>query len=418
MNRLDLDLQLQVRDEDEGDGRTLHGRIVPYGVEVETVNGRESFAPGVFADTDPADVVLLWQHDPGQPLGRASEITDEADGAYATFRLADTDRAREAATLTRDGIVRGLSVGFENGTYRTARGVRVHTSARLRETSLVTFPAYPSAAVLAVRERKDNPMPDTAADTPEAVPEVVPEVVQPDLAELEARMDTRLETMTRELRNQIAGINTPEVAAPMTLHRALAELLVTVAKAPGEKRALADVIGTAPGNASGLIRDSWVSELIGILNTLRPLFSAAGTVGFPASGYGLAFPRIVQHTLVGPRGAEKTEIPSRELIVDAVNYPMEWLAGGVDVALELIAQSDPSVVEVVVSDLMDQYAGVSETRFAVATLAAATAGGAVLPTADWAAFSAAVIATSAEINAATGAPGDRLALTTADWQAV
>jgi hypothetical protein len=97
---------------------------------------------------------------------------------------------------------------------------------------------------------------------------------------------------------------------------------------------------------------------------------------------------------------------------------MEWFAGGVDVALELIAQSDPSVLEVVTSDLMDQYANATETEFVADTEAAATVGGAVLPTADWGAFSAAVIATSAEIRAATGVPGDRLALTTASWQAV
>jgi hypothetical protein len=97
---------------------------------------------------------------------------------------------------------------------------------------------------------------------------------------------------------------------------------------------------------------------------------------------------------------------------------MEWFAGAVDVSLELISQSDPSVVEVIATDLIDQYAVVTEAEFAVDVIAAATAGGAVLPTATWAAFAAAVIGESAEIRAATGAPGDRLGLTTASWMAI
>jgi HK97 family phage prohead protease len=412
--RFVLEPEWEIRDEPDGDGRTIEGLIVPYGVTTDRPDGAEAFAPGVFSEVEPESVVLLWQHDTSAPLGRMTELRDDSDGAHGTFRLANTERAREALSLIRDGITRGLSVGFEPGEHRREKGVRVHTKARLREASLVTFPAYPSAAVLAVREEGEGMADDVMVD--EAEVEAPP---IPDTTELETRLEARMEHLGRELRNQISNISVAgEVVPPMSLHRAMAELLVTVAKAPGEKRALADVIGTAPGNASGLIRDAWVSELLGYINNLRPFFSAAGTVGFPASGYGLAFPRITQHTLVGKRGAEKTEIPSRELTVAPGNYPMEWFAGGVDVALELIAQSDPSVLEVVTSDLMDQYANATETEFVADTEAAATVGGAVLPTADWGAFSAAVIATSAEIRAATGVPGDRLALTTASWQAV
>ena len=138
----------------------------------------------------------------------------------------------------------------------------------------------------------------------------------------------------------------------------------------------------------------------------------------PSSGYGIAFPKITQHTQVAKRTVEKAEAATRELLVTSGSYTMEWFAGAVDVSLELISQSDPSVVEVVSSNLMDQYAIVTEAEFATDTVAAATAGGAALPTSTWAAFSAALIGESAEIRAATGVPGDRLALTTASWMAV
>ena len=115
----------------------------------------------------------------------------------------------------------------------------------------------------------------------------------------------------------------------------------------------------------------------------------------------------------------KTEVATRELIVASVTFPMEWFAGAVDVSLELISQSDPSVRRGGRRrSLIDQYAVVTEAEFAADAIAAATAGGAVLPTATWAAFSAALIGESAEIRAATGVPGDRLGLTTASWMAV
>ena len=114
----------------------------------------------MFADTDPTDVVLLWQHNTAEPIGRMTALTEEEDGAYATFRLADTTKAREAWSMANDGILKGLSVGFASMEARNDKGTRTHTKARLMETSLVTFPAYPTAGVLAVRQedRMDEPI--------------------------------------------------------------------------------------------------------------------------------------------------------------------------------------------------------------------------------------------------------------------
>jgi hypothetical protein len=257
-------------------------------------------------------------------------------------------------------------------------------------------------------------------DEPEVmVEETVPEPASLDLAPIESRLDDQA-IQLREVRNQIANIVTPGAPAEpaMTLRQAFAELVVMVAKKPTEERALADVIGTAPGNASGLVPVSYVSEILGVLAPLRPLFSAAGSVAFPASGYGIQFPRITQHTQVAKRSGEKTEVASRELTVEAGLYTMEWFAGAVDVSLELIRQSSPSAVDVIVSDLLDQYAIVTETEFATDSVIAATVGGAVLDFTDWGNFVAGVVTTSGEILTATGQPGNMLGLTSASWLAL
>lgn len=365
--------------------------------------------PGVFSETEPSDVVLLWQHDPSKPVGRMTELRDDKDGAHGVFRVADTELGREVLSLTRDGITRGLSVGFEPGQTRNKNGVREHVSARLRETSVVTFAAFPSAEILSVRSKEDHIMEE---ETP------VVEAPAIDLSPIETRLEDQSVEL-REVRNQLANITTigqPEVVPPITLHAAFARLLKTVAENPAESRALADVVGDlGTGDASGLIRDKWVSELIGYINAARPMFSAAGTLAFPDSGYGVAFPKITQQALVGPRGAEKAEVPSRAVIVSPVNFPMAWFAGAVDVALELIAQSDPSVVEVVVGSLLDSYAIATEQAFVDDAEAAGTAAAAPLDFTTWAAFSTGMVVGAGVVRTATGLPGNLLALKTASW---
>ena len=110
--QFDLPLQLRAAAGEDSDGRTLEGRIVPYDTEIQVGETMESFAKGVFADTDPCigGLALATRCEP--PIGRMSALTEEADGAYGTFRLADTERAREARSLAADGILTGLSVWF------------------------------------------------------------------------------------------------------------------------------------------------------------------------------------------------------------------------------------------------------------------------------------------------------------------
>ena len=62
-------------------GGTVEGRIVPYGETVTLGGSQESFARGVFADTDPDSIVLLWQHATNEPIGRMVALTEADDGA-------------------------------------------------------------------------------------------------------------------------------------------------------------------------------------------------------------------------------------------------------------------------------------------------------------------------------------------------
>lgn len=97
-----------------------------------------------------AGVPLLWQHEPGKPIGRIERIAEDKRGLRVIGRLSARSAAgREAAALLADGAVRGLSFGYR--VRRSTPGTnRELTDLDLVEVSLVTFPMQPAARVHAV----------------------------------------------------------------------------------------------------------------------------------------------------------------------------------------------------------------------------------------------------------------------------
>jgi len=101
-----------------------------------------------------AGIKMLFQHDPGEPIGVWEEIREDANGLFVRGRLmADVARAREVLALMRAGALDGLSIGFKTVRGRTdpATGIRQLLEVDLWEVSVVTFPMLPDARVSAVK---------------------------------------------------------------------------------------------------------------------------------------------------------------------------------------------------------------------------------------------------------------------------
>jgi HK97 family phage prohead protease len=155
-------VNLAVRD--EGDGRTLVGPLVPWGVEARVVDrGRlvvETFARGALEGTDPGKVPLTATHprDAGTlPIGVTVELEDRAEAAWGAWHVSDTLVGNEVLALARDGVPLGLSVGFAEvpgGSRWSADRQRVtRTRAALDHVAVVRVPAYQGAGVVGVRRR-------------------------------------------------------------------------------------------------------------------------------------------------------------------------------------------------------------------------------------------------------------------------
>lgn len=102
-----------------------------------------------------AGIRMLWQHEPGRPIGVWTRVAEDARGLLVEGRLAmETRGGREAFQLIAAGAVDGLSIGFR--TTRAARETAPGGARRrlveidLWEISVVTFPMQQGARVRAV----------------------------------------------------------------------------------------------------------------------------------------------------------------------------------------------------------------------------------------------------------------------------
>ena len=135
--------------------------------------GRDRVAPGAFADAiarrGAGGIRMLFQHDPGTPIGRWENITEDQRGLKVSGRIAtDSPKGLEVLALLRAGAIDGLSIGFR--TLRSTRDprsrIRTIQKADLWEISIVTFPMLPQARVSEVKHDHSNrsrPLPTVRA---------------------------------------------------------------------------------------------------------------------------------------------------------------------------------------------------------------------------------------------------------------
>jgi len=168
----DVDVRtMQVRASGEADALVLEGYAAVFNTETTIGRFREQMAPGCFDDVMADDVRLLINHD-GLPLARTANGTlqMETDDHGLKFRaeLPDTQDARDLHKLVTRGDVSQCSFAFYMGDQTVDRSdgeLPLHTVTRVKsllDLSVVTYPAYNSASVVARSE--DSPKKEI--DTP------------------------------------------------------------------------------------------------------------------------------------------------------------------------------------------------------------------------------------------------------------
>jgi HK97 family phage prohead protease len=183
MSNLIRDYVADIEIRSDGTGRTVHGILVPYNTVARVSDGgpsyEEMFAPGAFQrdiearNGDFRGVKFLYQHNHDEPIGRAVELRDDAAGLFGAFRVAKTAKGDEVLELLREDVLDSFSIGFRPIDPAPGDPIKygetvVRTKAGLRETSVVTFPAYAGALVAGVRAIEPTDLHDEALIVAEA----------------------------------------------------------------------------------------------------------------------------------------------------------------------------------------------------------------------------------------------------------
>jgi HK97 family phage prohead protease len=156
------------------EGRTLEG----YAAAFNNVDlGGDVIHKGAFTKTLAErgnKVKFLWQHDPGEPIGRPLFLQEDENGLFVKAIISPTARGNDALALLKDKAIDGLSIGYDavkGGTEfeRAADGetVRNLKEIKLYEFSLVTFPMNESATVTGLKGASGKTdLPIAARDRP------------------------------------------------------------------------------------------------------------------------------------------------------------------------------------------------------------------------------------------------------------
>ena len=125
--------------------KDLVGDIVEKGAFTKTI--QERF---------PANQIkVCWQH--GEVIGKPVHMEEDSKGLYVQAKIAKTSLGNDALELVREGVVDRMSIGYNviQDKYDSKSRTRYLKELRLKEFSLVTFPANEAALVTGVKTADD-----------------------------------------------------------------------------------------------------------------------------------------------------------------------------------------------------------------------------------------------------------------------
>lgn len=361
----EFQVRLAQPDDAQAEERTFVGIAVPWG-QVANIAGiyDEVIERGAVVESD--DAKVFWQH--REPIGKITEHRDVEEGWEITGTLSRTPRGDEAYTLLKDGVLDRLSIGFEpiehrDHTREDGSISRTRTKVRVREVSVVTFPAYEGAGVTQVREtanKEETPMSDT--------------LTRADLDEVR----TSIEDMDRELKLIGAQATAPRTQDRQDRYGSVGELLKRMAA--GDERAIRDYAEAFEArawegstSADTILRDGWVGSLVEVIKRRRPVISTFATGALPAEGMTVEYGVLESDaTQVDVQDDEGDDLAYGKVAIGTRNAPVVTLGGWSSQSRQAIERSSVGVLDVMWEALAEKYGQRSEA-YARARLNAAIA---------------------------------------------
>ena len=352
--------------------REISGKIVPMGTgEVGNTNlGSYSFAANSIEITEPTKIKLLSQHDMKKPVGRmiASEVRE--DGIYATFKLSRSQAGSDALIMASENLVSGLSIGAEILASKPSRdGHTVVTSAKLKEVSLVTEPAFKSAQILeiAAEEVEGHPLApvepnpttesETAVEDTTSAVEATPAV---EAAPVEAARPTVTAMYYTSPRIEITKRNYLENTLKANLF------------GDDESRQWLRAADNDQTTGAGFIPTPQSTQLLNFLsNADRPMIDSISRGTMPEFGKTFELPKITEVPLVDQIN-ENDPVTESQLEASYITVTKKSFKGRAITTLELLTNSTPAFLDELLVQMEFAYAKDTEEHVTTAIQSAGT----------------------------------------------
>jgi HK97 family phage prohead protease len=329
--------------------REISGKIVPMGTgEIGRTNlGEYAFAANSIEIAEPSKIRLLSQHNMQKPIGKMISAEERKDGIYAVFRLSKSTAGSDALIMAQEGLVTGLSIGAEILASQPSKdGYTVVSSARLKEVSLVTVPAFASAQVLEIAAEEVIP----AEENPQTESETVVEDTTVEAAPVEtAAVEAARPTVTAMY------YTNPRLNLNITAGEyAKAQLNASRGDADARELMAALQVATVAEN-TGMVPPTYLRDVIGIIDSSRPFIDSIERAALPASGMKIFTPKLGTQAQVDLT-AEGAEFASTDTTVTFQEDNVVKFAGAGKLDLELVDRSDPSFLDLYLRELAASYA--------------------------------------------------------------
>jgi HK97 family phage prohead protease len=331
--------------------REISGKIVPLGTgEIGHTNlGAYTFAANSIEIADPSRIRLLSQHNLQKPIGKMISAETRADGIYATFKLSRSSAGSDALIMAQEGLVTGLSIGAEILASKPSKdGYTVVSSARLKEVSLVTVPAFASSEILEIAAEEILPAEEITQTESETVAVENTPTVEATPVEA-AAVEAARPTITA------MAYTTPRLNLNITAGEyAKAQLNASRGDSDARELVAALQVATVAEN-TGMVPPTYLRDVIGIIDSSRPFIDSIERAALPASGMKIFTPKLGTQASV-ELTAEGAEFASSDTTVTFQENDVVKFAGAGKLDLELVDRSDPSFLDLYLRELAASYA--------------------------------------------------------------
>lgn len=338
--------EVQVRGETTPGSREFTGIAVPWDTPTQMFDWDlgvydEVIARGAVQDSDSA--LLFWRH--SEPIGKLTATRDAETGWEITAKISATTRGDEAYTLLRDGVIDKLSIGFEplehTETTSSERGkpaTITRTKIKVREISLVPFPAYETAKVSQVRAAQNQPAPEkdqTKVDT---------KAFDALATELRQSQDDHQREMSLLLKDREP---TETVSQYRSAGEAIKALYAGKPEALEEYEHLAKRAYTGAKISDSVAKATWVGDLTTLVETASPLADIFSTGALPETGMSVDYGQLKSNTLaVGKQATEGADLVKGKIEIEAASAPVETFGGYTELSFQVIQRSSVAYLDV------------------------------------------------------------------------